>query len=194
MWLGAPRECQICLGRAPFDVLQDHPDSGASPRVLNGVRSCQYRMASYDEEHGGPDFTPAYGMQLHDPWLLEYVGAPESARLFSRSPEYWLHHLGHEKTLFGHASTSTCRWSHPLERAGVAAVCHGSQRDAIGGHADRIRSEAVSRRMRCNRWCRHTRFVGWPLHGSYGLVESTYYSGNPGSPAVSDMQCLHVVQ
>ena len=27
------------------------------------------------------------------------MGAPESARLHSRSPEYWLHHMGHEKTL-----------------------------------------------------------------------------------------------
>ena len=83
----------------PFDVLQDRPDSGASPRVLDGVRGCQYRMTSYDEQHGGPDFTPAYGVQLHDPRLLEYVGAPESARLLSRSPEYSLHHLGHEKML-----------------------------------------------------------------------------------------------
>ena len=31
--------------------------------------------------------------------MLEYVGAPESARLLSHSPEYWLHHLGHEKML-----------------------------------------------------------------------------------------------
>ena len=83
----------------PFDVLQDRPDCGASPRVLDGVRGCQYSMTSYDEEHGGADFTLAYGIQLHDPQLLEYVGSPESARLLSRSPEYWLHHLGHEKTL-----------------------------------------------------------------------------------------------
>ena len=56
-------------------------------------------MTSYDEEHSGPDFSPAYGVQLHDPRLLEYVGAPESARLLTRSPEYWLHHMGREKTL-----------------------------------------------------------------------------------------------
>ena len=73
--------------------------SGASPRVLVGMWGCQYRMISYDQESGGLDFSPAYGIQLHDPWLLEYVGAPESARLLSHSPEYWLHHLGHEKTL-----------------------------------------------------------------------------------------------
>ena len=83
----------------PFDVHQDRPVSGASPRVLDGMRGCQYRMTSCDQESGGPDFSPAYGVQLHDPRLLEYVGAPESARLLSRSPEYWLHHLGHEKTL-----------------------------------------------------------------------------------------------
>ena len=83
----------------PFDVHQDRPHSGASPRLLDGRQGCQFRMTSYDEEHSGPDFTPAYGVQLHDPHLLEYVGAPESARLLTRSPEYWLHHMGREKTL-----------------------------------------------------------------------------------------------
>ena len=56
-------------------------------------------MTSYDEEHSGPEFSPAYGVQLHYPRLLEYMGAPESARLLTRSPEYWLHHMGREKTL-----------------------------------------------------------------------------------------------
>ena len=69
-----------------FDVHQDRPVSGASPRVLDGMRGCQYCMTSYDQESGGPDFSPAYGVQLHDPQLLEYVGAPESARLLSHSP------------------------------------------------------------------------------------------------------------
>ena len=84
----------------PFDVHQDRPHSGASPRLLDDVQGCQFRMALYDEEQSGTDFTPAYGVQLHDPRLLEYVGAPESARLLSRSrPEYWVHHMGREKTL-----------------------------------------------------------------------------------------------
>ena len=83
----------------PFDVHQDHSHSGASPRLLQGIQGCPFRMTSYDEEHSGPDFTPAYGVQLHDPCLLEYVGAPESAHLLSRSPEYWVHHMGREKTL-----------------------------------------------------------------------------------------------
>ena len=45
------------------------------------------------------DVDPTYGIHLHDPRLLEYVGAPESARLLSRTSEYWLQHMGREKTL-----------------------------------------------------------------------------------------------
>ena len=85
--------------KGPFDVHQDRPHLGASPRLLEGMQGCPFRMTSYDEEHSGPDFTPAYGGQLHDPRLLEYVSAPESARLLSHSPEYWVHHMGREKTL-----------------------------------------------------------------------------------------------
>ena len=63
----------------PFDVHQDRPVSGASPRVLDSMRGSQYRMTSYDQDSDGPDFSPAHGVQFHDPRLLEYVGAPESA-------------------------------------------------------------------------------------------------------------------
>ena len=42
---------------------------------------------------------PRMGSSYTTQGCWEYVGAPESARLLSRSPEYWLHHLGHRKTL-----------------------------------------------------------------------------------------------
>ena len=99
MWLGGPPSMPNLSREGPFDVHQNRSASGASPRVLDGMQGCQYRMTSYDEQYGGPDFSPAYGIQLHDPRLLEYVGAPESTRLLSHSPESGLHHLGHEKTL-----------------------------------------------------------------------------------------------
>ena len=83
----------------PFDVHQDSSRSGASPRVLDILRGCQCRMTSYDEDDSSSEFNPAYGIHLHDPRLLDYVGAPESARLLSHSPEYWLNHMGREKTL-----------------------------------------------------------------------------------------------
>ena len=56
-------------------------------------------MTSYDVESDGPNFAPEHGVQLHDPRFLEYVGAPESARLMSRSTEYWVHHMGRENAL-----------------------------------------------------------------------------------------------
>ena len=46
---------------------------------MDGMRGCHYCMTSHDQDSDGPDFSPAYGVQLHDPRLLEYVGAPESA-------------------------------------------------------------------------------------------------------------------
>ena len=47
----------------PFDVHQDRPVSGASPRVLDGMRGGHCCMTSYDQESGGPDLW----IQLHDP-------------------------------------------------------------------------------------------------------------------------------
>ena len=85
MWSGAPPRMPDLSLEGPFDVHQDQSTSGTSRRVLDGMRGCQYRMTSYDQASGIPDFSPAYGIQLHDPWLLEYVGAPESARLLSHS-------------------------------------------------------------------------------------------------------------
>ena len=83
----------------PFDIHRDHQHSGASLRLRQDNQGCPFRLTSYDAEEDGPDFSPDYGVQLHDPRLLEYVGAPESARLLSRSPEYWVQHMGREKTL-----------------------------------------------------------------------------------------------
>ena len=67
--------------------------------MLYSLPGCQYRMTSYDDDVDRSDRSPAYGLHLHDPRLLEYVGAPELAHLLSRSPEYWLHHMGWDKTV-----------------------------------------------------------------------------------------------
>ena len=99
MYCGVLIKCDMYrhVARFHLDLAWRCPDSGASPLVLDGVWDVPDDIVRRRE--WGPDFTPAYGVHLHDPRLLEYVRAPESARLLSRSPEYWLHHLGHEKTL-----------------------------------------------------------------------------------------------
>ena len=55
-------------------------------------------MTSYDDADR-KEVDLAYGLQLHDPRFLEYVGAPESACLLSCSPRYWLHHMDREQAV-----------------------------------------------------------------------------------------------
>ena len=83
----------------PFDVYDVPPEPGQSPLVLNSMPVCQYRMTSYDDRDSRVDLDPAYGIHLHDPRMMEYMGAPESARLLGRSPEYWLQQMGRERTV-----------------------------------------------------------------------------------------------
>ena len=96
------RECASALDvllEGPFDIhrVRHHP---ATPlRSLPEGQGCPFRITSYDLEIGETDSSQEYGVQLHDPRLVEYVGAPESARLLSRHPEYWVKHMGRKKTL-----------------------------------------------------------------------------------------------
>ena len=73
----------------PFDPHHDRQGSTTSPQLLQETQGCLFRMTSYDAESDGPNFSPDHGVQLTEPRFLEYVGAPESARLMSHSPEYW---------------------------------------------------------------------------------------------------------
>ena len=69
-----------------------------APHLLDNLLGCQYRMTSYDNTDM-TEVDPAYGLQLHHPRFLEYVGAPESTRLLSRPPGYWLHHMDWEQAV-----------------------------------------------------------------------------------------------
>ena len=83
----------------PFDACEAEHEPGQSPLVLNSMPGCQYRMTSYDDRANRDDLDPAYGIHLHDPRMMEYMGAPESAGLLGRTPEYWLEHMGRERTV-----------------------------------------------------------------------------------------------
>ena len=57
----------------PFDAYCSPMDTGDSPLVATGLPGCPYRITSYT----GPAVTytnPAFGMQLHHPWFLEFIG------------------------------------------------------------------------------------------------------------------------
>ena len=42
---------------------------------------------------------PAFGLQLHHPRFLEFVSAPDSARLLYLSPTFWVDQLGEEQAM-----------------------------------------------------------------------------------------------
>ena len=42
------------------------------------------------------DADATYGLQLHHPRFLEFIGAPESARLLNHSPSFWVNKLVQE--------------------------------------------------------------------------------------------------
>ena len=63
-----------------------------------GLPGCPYRFS----ESGGLPFSdenPAYGLQIHHPRFLEFVGAPESARLQDCSPMFWVDQLGKKQAM-----------------------------------------------------------------------------------------------
>ena len=83
----------------PFDASEVIPEPGQSTLVLNSMPGCQFRMTSYDDRDTRDDLDPEYGIHLHDPRMMEYMGAPESARLLGRSPVYWLEHMGRDRAV-----------------------------------------------------------------------------------------------
>ena len=83
----------------PFDACEVEPKPGQSPLVLNSMPGCQFRMTSDDDRDSRDDLDQAYGIHLHDPRMMEYMGPPESARLLGWSPEYWLEHMGRDQAV-----------------------------------------------------------------------------------------------
>ena len=65
-----------------------------SPLISTVMPVCPYRMTSYTGT-AQVDADARYGLQLH-PRFLEFIGAPESARLFNQSPSFCVNRLGQE--------------------------------------------------------------------------------------------------
>ena len=150
-------------------------------------------MPSYDDDADRSDLDPAYGLHLHDPRLLEYVDAPESARLLSRAPEYWMHHMGRDQAMsaalqlqhdaglilsnlqvLGQFVTSLNRMSSEVMRLAFAHKPFPTEA---------VQSVAPSHRVR-----RAAHYMS-----AMGLWRPPSTQGCSWAPAVVLMQCLHDV-
>ena len=79
----------------PFDASASPMDTEDSPLICTGLPGCPYRITSYTGT-AVSDADETYGLQLHHPRFLEFIGAPESARLLNHSPSFWVDRLGEE--------------------------------------------------------------------------------------------------
>ena len=82
----------------PFDAFASPMDTEDSPLVTTGLPGCPYRNTSYN----GPaisDMNPVFGLQIHHPRFLEFIGVPESALLLYHSPTSWVDWLGEEHAM-----------------------------------------------------------------------------------------------
>ena len=82
----------------PFDADTTLMDTEDSPLINASMPGCPFRMTSYT----GPatvDADTRYGLQLHHPRFLEFIGAPESARLLNQSPSFWVDRLGQDSAM-----------------------------------------------------------------------------------------------
>ena len=70
-------------------------DTGVRPLVTDMLRGFPYHMI-YHESMDIADVDPAYGLQLTHPRFLEFLGAPESARLLNGSPGHWVRTMDRE--------------------------------------------------------------------------------------------------
>ena len=126
-----------------------------------------------------------YGIHLHDLRLLEYVGAPKSARILSRRPEYWLHHMGWDRTMSAALSCSMMRDRYCL-------ICRSL--DSLLLPSTGCRPKSCAWRSRTNRF-RWKRYSLWRRAAHYmaamGLWRPPCTQGIPGPlPSSSCNACM----
>ena len=80
------------------------PWSTAEDIIRDIVREGPFNAGATPYGNGGQSFNmvdadTTYGLQLHHPRFLEFIGAPESARLLNHSPSFWVDRLGQESAM-----------------------------------------------------------------------------------------------
>ena len=97
-WSTAEDIIRDIVREGPFDVDTTPMDTEDSPLINASMPGCPYRMTSYTGT-ATVDADTRYGLQLHHPRFLEFIGAPESARLLNQSPSFWVDRLGQESAM-----------------------------------------------------------------------------------------------
>ena len=90
-WSTAEDIIRDIVREGPFDVDATPMETENSPLINTSMPGCPYRMTSYTGT-AMVDAGTRYGLQLHHPRFLEFIGAPES-------PSFWVDRLGQESAM-----------------------------------------------------------------------------------------------
>ena len=102
-WSSATAQSVVIAREGPSGASAPPMDMEDNLLVTTGLPGCPYRFTSYS----GPaisDMNLAFGLQLHHPRFLEFIGAPRSASLLYRSPMFWVDSLGEEQAMVAAAN------------------------------------------------------------------------------------------
>ena len=94
-WSTAEEIIRDIVREGPFDAGATPMETEDSPLISTAMPGCPYRMTSYTGT-ALVDADATYGLQLHHPRFMEFIGAPDSARLLNHSPSFWVNRLGQE--------------------------------------------------------------------------------------------------
>ena len=93
-----PKDSSIGIDQSAMETDATPMKTEDSPLINTSMPGCPYRMTSYTGT-AMVDADTRYGLQLHHPRFLEFIGAPESARLLNQSPSFWVDRLGQESAM-----------------------------------------------------------------------------------------------
>ena len=101
VWFCLPNRAVItsdCVGFGGLLSAGKGTSAVAPPMDLEDGRLLETGLRSTGDSRFS-DGNPAFGLQLHHPRFLKFVGAPESARLLDCSSTFWVDQLGKEQAM-----------------------------------------------------------------------------------------------
>ena len=82
-----------------FDACNKPTEIGRWPIFVNSETGRRCRGVSCNDDDSRTDLDTAAGALLHDPHMKNSTRMTVWSRLFSRTPQYWLEHMGRERTV-----------------------------------------------------------------------------------------------
>ena len=129
-WSTAEDIIRDIVREGPFDAGATPMETEDSPLISTAMPGCPYRMTSYTGT-ALVDADATYGLQLHHPRFLEFIGAPDSARLLNHSPSFWVNRWV-RNVLWRQQSTCREMRSHDVESSNSGTIRNVVASDVVG--------------------------------------------------------------